>query len=57
MVVRVAADLRVRGVADVAADLDGLRAAGADEVVLGFQGDVGFDEALDAFAELADAVG
>ena len=41
----------------VAEDLDATRRAGAAEVVLGFAGDVGFDEALDAYARVTEAAG
>lgn len=43
--------------AQVADDLDATRRAGASEVVLGFSGDVGFDEALDAYARVTEAAG
>lgn len=41
----------------VAEDVDAARRAGAAEVVLGFPGDVGLDEALDAYARLTEAAG
>ena len=42
--------------AQIAADLDVARRAGADEVVLGVTGDPGLDETLDVFARVAEAV-
>ena len=42
--------------AQVAADLEATRAAGAHEVVLGLAGDPSLDEALDTYARLAEAI-
>jgi len=44
-------------VEQVAEDLDVARRAGATEIVLGFSGDVGFDEALDAYARVTETLG
>ena len=40
----------------VTADLDIVRRAGADEVILGIDGDAGLDQALDVFARVAEAL-
>lgn len=42
--------------AQVAADLQAARDAGAHEVVLSLVGDPSLDEALDAYARLAEAI-
>jgi len=44
-------------VEQVAADLDATRAAGADEVILGLYGVRSLDDALDAYARVAEAAG